>query len=964
LSLFPIRPYKQNLSKIMHNLRLFLIFGLTFLSSFAALAQPQWMQLAEKKSNFYEIKAAFLKENEARLKTYYQNLRQKDEEPRDETFQAEHELEEYQDIIHFMRIADWVEPRVAEFNGNMDALIESDFRARLLLQKNATQRTAASWTVIGPLGRSSMSGNGRVNSIKVDPNNAATLYACTPAGQLWKSTNNGGAWAVISDGIPALGVTNVAIDPTNSNILYALTGDADQAIYHPSSRGLYKSINGGASWSPTGLNYTSGSILLCDVLVLPTNTNVILVGGTNGIWRSTNGGTNFTQVNTSSIRELVFNPQDSKTVFAASKTGAVLLRSYDSGITWTQMTTGLPTSTVARRFSIDVSPVDTNYVYLMATNISSAMEGFYQSIDGGTSFTQKTTTPNIPSAQGWYDLAVVCDPTSKTTVYGAGFSVYRSIDGAATFTNISIPHVDVHDLQFNGSSLLASSDGGVYRYSGTGTTWSDISSNLAISQPYGIGLSATNANTIIMGLQDNGTNVTTNLSTWTARSGGDGMIAFVDKTNANNMYCTYQNGVLRRSTNGGASFSTAWQVPNGYWVTPYLQDPQVPTTVYAGGFNLYKSIDSGVTWDSISNFGTALQIRWIDVARTNNKIIYFTTASAIYKTIDGGVNWTNVTGTVPTTTHLCIHIDVNDPNKVYCTLAATSANQVYFTNNGGTTWTNISTGLPGSPANTIVTQVGLSDVAYCGTDLGVYYRNPATSSSWQSFNAGLPVVPVRDLEIQYNIGKIRAATFGRGIWESSLDAIALPVELLNFQGNLVSDNVKTDRNTAAQINNNAILLTWQTASEVRFHHFELEHSPDSKSWAKLMDKEAKGSASAYQTLDEKPIFGVNYYRLKMVDTDGTFTYSKIVAIELSKPYSKEWVLFPNPVKDKLFISGNEDVSGSVNVQIVDISGKILHSTTIQQLRTGLAINNLPNGIYFLDINNQQKVERKEFVVKL
>jgi hypothetical protein len=160
----------------MQNLKLFLISSLSILSSFAAQAQPQWIQLAEKTSNFYEIKAAFLKENEGRLKTYYQNLRQKDEEPRNETFQAEHELEEYQDIIHFMRIADWVEPRVAEFNGNMDALIESDFRARLSLQKETTQRTAANWTVVGPLGRSSMSGNGRVNSIKVDPNNAATCF--------------------------------------------------------------------------------------------------------------------------------------------------------------------------------------------------------------------------------------------------------------------------------------------------------------------------------------------------------------------------------------------------------------------------------------------------------------------------------------------------------------------------------------------------------------------------------------------------------------------------------------------------------------------------------------------------------------------------------------------------------------------------------------------------------------------
>jgi photosystem II stability/assembly factor-like uncharacterized protein len=946
--------------KFMKATTTLLILSFTIFCATVAHAQPEWIKLSEKTSNFYEIKAAFLKENEARLKSYYQNFRTTDAEPRDETFQAEHDKEEYQDIIHFFRIADWVEPRVAEFNGNMDAMIAHDFRLRLSLKKDVQQRTAANWTALGPFESNNMYGNGRVNSIKVDPSNASIFYACTPAGQLWKSSNSGGSWSVISEGIPATGVTNVAIDPTNGNILYALTGDADQALYHPSSRGLYKSTNGGGSWAATGLNYTSNGTLLCNVLVLPTNTQVILVGGTNGIWRSTNGGTNFTQVATASIRELVFNPQNSNTVFAASKTGAVLLRSYNAGVTWTQMTSGLPTSSTAVRFSIDVSPADTNYLYLMASNTSSAMEGFYQSSDAGTSFTKKATTPNIPSAQGWYDMAVVCDPTNRTTVYGAGLSIYRSVDGATTFTNIGTEHSDVHDLDFIGNTLLASTDGGVHKYSGG--AWTDLSSNLAISQPYGVGLSATNANTMIMGLQDNGSNVTTDGATWYARSGGDGMISFIDRTNVNNMYCTVQNGILRRSTNGGVNFVHSWQVPNGYWVTPYLQDPQVPTTLYAGGFNLYKSTNSGVSWDSISNFGTALQIRWIDVARTNNQIIYFTTATAIYKTIDGGANWTNVSGTVPTTTHLCIHIDVNDPNKVYCTLSSTGTSQVYFTNNGGTTWTNISAGLPAAAANTIVTQIGLTDAAYCGTDVGVYYRNPAVSASWQPYNTGLPVIPVRDVEIQYNIGKIRAATFGRGIWESPLDVV-IPVELINFQGELVGDKSKIGTNAATTPNQEGILLSWQTASEVRFHHFELERSLDSKSWTKLADATAKGAASQYATLDEKPLFGVNYYRLKMVDTDGRFTYSKIVAVEWAKPNSKTWILFPNPVKDKLYLSGNEDVSGLENVQIVDISGKIVRTTTVQQLRNGLSINNLPNGVYFLDFNKGQSSERKEFVVK-
>ena len=935
-----------------------LTIGLTILSVSITDAQQKWMQMIDNTSNFYDIKAAFLQENKAQLKTFYKNLRQKDVEPQDETFQAEHEAEEYQNIVHFMRIAEWVEPRVSETNGDMDALIESNYRARLDRLKDINQRAAANWSLIGPVFTGGMFGNGRVNSIVVDPNNATTLYACTPAGQLWKSTNNGSSWDVISNSIPAAGVTTVAVDPNNSNILYALTGDADQAIYHPSSRGLYKSTDGGSTWSTTGLNYTSTGILLTSILIDPTSSQNILVGGTNGIRRSTNGGTSFTQVNTSSIRELVFNPANKSTVFAASKSGGVLLRSYDKGATWTQLTSGLPASSAANRYSVDVSPADSNYVYAMVTNSSSDMQGFYKSIDGGSTFVQMATTPNIPNGQGWYNLCVVAHPTDSITVYAGGVSLYQSINGGTNWTNITgSVHVDFHDLHFNGANLLAASDGGVYRR--TGTSWSNISSNLAIAQPYGLGLSPSNESLIISGHQDNGTNLTSNLTSWTAVSGGDGMISFIDRTNTNRQYCTYQNGVLRRSTNGGASFSTIYTVPGGYWVTPFMQDPIDANILYTGGDNVMKSIDGGTTWAAISPANG--QVRWIDVCRTNNLIIYYITSSKTYKTIDGGTNWTDVSSTVPTTTHLHVHIDVNNPDAVYITLASSGSNQVYYTSNGGTSWANISSGLPAVSANTITTQLGVIGGAYCGTDLGVYYRDPSVSATWQSFNTGLPPIPVRDLEIHYASGKIRAATFGRSIWESPLDRIVIPVELVNFQGQLYPSKTQNTRPEAPDTE--GVLLTWQTASELRFSHFEVERSIDSKLWTILTEQSAKGTASAYQTIDGKPSFGINYYRLKMVDNDGTSVYSKTVAIEWTKPSSKQWSVYPNPVKEKLYISGNEDISGEQTVQVIDINGKTMLKATIRQVRNGLSINDLPNGSYILDIKDKQSSDRKTFVIE-
>ena len=939
-----------------------------FLSLTSMHAQQRWLELRDKGANFYDIKKAFFDQNKELINAYRKDTKHDFDLSNTEGVEAEHEKEEYQDLIHYFRWAEWIEPRVMETKGDMSALFDADYQARLAQKRALGARGVANWTVVGPITTDLMVGNGRVNSIKVDPSSATTFYASSPAGQLWKSTNAGGTWSVISDGIPAAGVTDMAIDPTNSNVLYALTGDAEGAIYHPYSRGLYKSTDGGANWSTTGLNYVSGSTTrLATIIIHPTSANIVLVGGSNGIWRSTNGGTSFTQVNTTNIRELMFNPTRPNTVFAASRTSAALLRSYDGGVSWTQMTTGLPTSATAKRFSIDVSKVDTNYVYLMATNTSDNMEGFYRSTDGGTSFTQMAgTTPNIPNGQGWYNLAVAADPVAVNTVYAAGLVVYKSTNGGTTLTSISIPHVDVHDLQFIGTDLLAASDGGVYLRNTTTNTWANLSSNLAIAQPYGIGLSQTNATAIISGHQDNGTNLTTNTASWKRVSGGDGMICFIDRTNNNNLFMTYQNGVLRRSTDGGSSSSDLYSVPNGFWVTPFMQDPVTATTLYSGGYEVYKSTNSGTTWAAISAFGTAAakQFRWLDVCRTNNQIIYAMTASQLYKTVDGGTNWTEVTTGLPTgVTYMHVHVDVNNPNAVYLSSASTTGRSVFYTSNAGGTWTNISAGLPSISANTVVTQVNSLGIAYCGTDLGVYYRDPSVSASWQSFSAGLPSVPVRDLEIQYNTSRLFAATFGRSVWVSPLKQTVIPVELIDFQAKW-AQNAKPHLNSTPQNtpNTEGVLLTWQTAQEIRFHHFEIEKSGDSKIWQKLTNVKAMGQGSNYETIDDKPRYGVNYYRLKMVDNDGTFTYSKIASVDWTKPTATTWSVFPNPVKDKLFLTGNEDVSGEQTVQIFDAIGKLVTQTTLQKLRNGLSVNELASGTYFMEMMNKQGQGRIAFMV--
>ncbi|MES2774449.1 MAG: choice-of-anchor Q domain-containing protein [Bacteroidota bacterium] len=753
---------------------LFLLLLAFLLPATSAHSQTKqtWQQVSQRSTNFYEIKAAFMEEHAAKLAEYEKEMT----DLRDGRI-TQITKGKYPGIKQFMRMAEWYEPRVKESNGDLRVIGQKDIEARINAMNTPQAVNAANWTILGPASIPTNTGNGRVNNLRIDPTNPNILYACTPASQLFKSTDAGATWSSISNGIPTTGVTDLAIDPTNTNILYAVTGDGDRSSYHPYSAGLYKSTNGGTSWNPTGLSYIQGNYVeLTSIIIHPTSPNTILVSGTDGIRRSTDGGVTFTQTSTLAMQNLVFKPGDPNIVFAGSKYNGIFLRSVNNGVSWTQITSGLPASG-ADRFAIDVSPADPNYVYAMASNFGYNMQGFYRSVDGGLTFALMATSPNIGDGQSWYDFALCADPVTPNTVYACGVDIFKSINGGTTWTNLTNVyfggstgvHPDQHDLTFSGTAALyVANDGGIYRSTNAGVAWTNISANLTISQPYAIGLSATDPNTIILGTQDNGTILTNNLTSWRLTRGADGMVCFIDRTNDNNMYSSWQNGGLARSTNGGNSWlsSTTGLTGPRYWITPYMQDPVAPATIYCGTDKVFKSTNGAVNWTAISPvFGS---VRWIDVDKNNTQVIYAMTNNSVQKTINGGTNWAPAATGIAGGELQHIHIDVNNSNILYVSTASYSGAGLFRSTDAGATWTNWGTGLPNVPVNTVVTVTGTAGEVYCGTDIGVYYRNTA-AGSWTAFNTNLPVVPVRDLEIFYPSGALRAGTFGRGIWETQLN---------------------------------------------------------------------------------------------------------------------------------------------------------------------------------------------------
>lgn len=788
------------------------LLALILLCTFNLIDAQTWLTLRDQGANFYDIKAAFNRQYGDRLREMNRELRK---EVSKKTVKNDNSERQMEGMIQYMRWANFIEPRVKESNGDMSAMSKNMLQALSdHSRRTASVRTGASWTNLGPYNTPIDGGNGRINAVRAHPSVAGTLFACAPSGGLFKSTDNGTTWTPISDAIAVLGATDVAFDPTNPNIMYLATGDGEAGDTF--TTGLYKSTDGGSSWSATGLTYALDAKSTISKILINPNDGSILVGGGIGIYRSTNGGTSWTRVSTSSVRDLEFKPGAPTTVYAGGYGSSPFLRSTDGGATWAAAGTGLPT-TNWQRVALAVTALDDTYVYALVANSSNdGYRGLYLSTDGGATFTSKSTTPNIlgweaagndTGGQGWYDLSIAVDPSVKTTIYAGGVNVWKSTTSGTSWTCVAhwsgtgapYVHADIHDLTFIGSTLYVGNDGGVFTTANGGSTWTDRSGNLSIAQLYGIGISQSNPNLIISGHQDNGTNLTTNLSTWSEINGGDGMLCFIDRTNDNRMFSSIYNGDLYRSTDGGANFTNIYTVSGGGWVTPWMQDPVTATTLYAGGTNVVRSTNSGTSWSTISSFSIGTIVS-LDVATTNNQNIVAASATTVMKTTNGGTAWTNITTGLPSGAIQFVYFDPADASKIYVAIASYTGESVYYSANGGTSWTNISSGLPNVPANCLVIQNNNGDL-YCGTDIGVYLRSSG-ASTWVPFTSGMPGISVRDLEIHAATGKLRAATFARGIWETAVNSnnnppsvsITLPVNnaVFNLGSNVVINATATD----------------------------------------------------------------------------------------------------------------------------------------------------------------------------
>lgn len=651
-------------------------------------------------------------------------------------------------------------------------------------------RTIGEWSQLGPSSSvGGYNGLGRVNAVREDLTNSQILWAGAASGGVWKSTNGGTNWSTNTDEWGSIGVSDIVVHPTNGNIVYVATGDADH--WDTRSIGVMKTTDGGLTWNQTGLNWSrTDARVISRLLMHPTDYNILYAATSNGVYKTTNAGSTWSQLTTNDFNDMEFKPGD-PTVMYGANTG--FYRSTDGGASWTQITSGLATSSV-QRIAIGVTPHNPSFVYaLYANSANSGFLGFYKSTNSGANWTLMVNTPNMlgwsqtgddTGGQGWYDLCVAASPLDSNCVFIGGVNVWKSTNGGATWAAASNwtgnMHADQHDLYFvpGTSRLYVGNDGGVYKTTNLGTAWNWIGNGMITTQFYRLGVSQTNANVTIAGAQDNGTKRWGNTAGWEDVMGGDGMECMIDYSNASIMYGTYPGGEMARSNNGGSSFSSLTMPQDGSWVTPFVIHPSVPATIFVGLKQVWKSTNRGDSWSRISTFSdSSSNVDMLQIAPSNADYIYMSKGSTLRRTTDGGGSWTNLTSPSSNSiTYMAIH--QSNPNKIWVTVSGfTSGQKVYQSTNGGSSWTNISGTLPNVPANTIVFQNNFLGRLYVGTDIGVYYRD-STATDWVDFNTNLPNVVIDELEIQYSTSKLRAATFGRGLWEVELPGVTVTTNVL------------------------------------------------------------------------------------------------------------------------------------------------------------------------------------------
>tara|TARA_B100001564_G_scaffold260058_1_gene221805 strand:+ start:372 stop:3776 length:3405 start_codon:yes stop_codon:yes gene_type:complete len=789
-----------------------------------------------------------------------------------------------------------------------------------------------SWSNPGPAvvtnSSISISGQGRINTVIKDPQNSQTLYIGAPAGGIWKSIDDGTNWTPLSDDLPQIGVSGIAIDPTDSNIIYIATGDDDAGDSY--SVGVMKSTDAGQTWNTTGLTYLyTNNKTTNEIFIDPTNNSHIWVASTDGLQKSEDGGNTWVIKQQGNIVDfrLHHNYDTNSIIYAVGYNNgeSKFYRSEDKGETFAEISS-IPTN--SNRIILETTQAAPDKVYVLSAYDNgdgtyegrNSFQGVYVSDDAGLNFNKTSESDDIfGSGQSWYDMALTVSDTDPDILFVGVLNIWKSTDGGDDFTQInswsqrtnSFTHADIHFLRYFDGVLYAGTDGGVYRSADDGVNFEDLSNTLSIAQIYTVSTSRPDSSKLAGGLQDCG-GFALSGSNWNSYHGGDGMGTAVDPFEENTYYgMTQYGGNLYRTTTGGdggwsgREFIASGPV-EGEWVTPL--EFAKSGDLYAGYDQLY--VLNGGQWKQLSNhnFGHNLRMLAIDPINTNN--IYVATYNDVYKSTDRGLTFTNILQTDYYVRDIEIHKTNN--NQVW----VLSSGTLYSSADQGLSFTSESTDL--ESARTIShQQYSPDDSLYLGTTLGVYYTDNQVNG-WHSISTNLPNVKVSDMEINPYDNILTVSTYGRGIWQTPIPAVTRPsydLDLVRINSGIGTDfRCENDFQLSFDVYNNGTSSISTFSSETILNG----QSQGVENWTGNLAPGQKITLTP--SLQQSINFGDNSLSISLSNTSETLVDNNVGTLEfevLDPPNSlgqtnttylfesneDDWLIVGNPVWEKGVPSG-------------------------------------------------------------
>ncbi len=688
----------------------------------------------------------------------------------------------------------------------VDRLLNAyEYKRDLLQQTNLGPLPNVNWSPFGPKNQ-----GGRTRAMIIDLNDASgnTVFAGSVGGGLWKTTNINTAapnWAPVNDMLSNLAVSALVQDPSNPQVMYMGTGEGYNNSDAIRGLGIFKSTNGGNTW--TQLPSTNNTNFYYNLKMQVLSSGVLLVATRAGLYRSADGGASFTRVLgtglgiTGANSNLCYDVQISRNGDVYGSLNGSVHKSTDGANTFSA---ALVAPVTLERVEVACAPSDNNVVYFLVER-ANTVEAILKSTDGGATFVVKTEPDDadggIPASdfsrgQAWYDLTICVDPNNANNVVVGGVDAFRSVDGGDTWLQLShwyggfgfqYMHADQHYFFYKpGSSSIAYfvNDGGIFQSTNMTAavpTIVDKSTNYNTIQFYACAIDPTVGKTsFLAGAQDNGSHryTTAGIQNTTQVTGGDGAFCHIDQNEPQFQFTSYVYNNFYRSTNGGVSFGSVNSGNTGRFINPTDYD-DVDNKLYAAkGSNEYLVwMDPQTGNNFITQPATTLggQVSAVKVSAIAPGRVFFGTSNGRVVKID------DAAGAAPTAAYLgnpggvaayisCVEVEKNNENHIVVCYSNYGVNSIWETLDAGTTWTSIEGNLPDMPVRWATLNPNNNRQLLIATELGVWSTDniTGTTTSWGATNSGLANVRVDMLQLRSSDGYVIAATHGRGLFGSDV----------------------------------------------------------------------------------------------------------------------------------------------------------------------------------------------------